>query len=81
MHAAFFGGCVALAHARAEPFLLLGWALVVSLCFIAPPFPPGEPARWVLGACLCAFLVVVLPACWAAGHSPPCLNDVSPLAG
>ena len=43
MHAAFFGGCVALAHARAEPFLLLGFTMGASLWFIAPPSPSTVP--------------------------------------
>ena len=80
MHLAFFCGCGALAHARPEPFLLLGWALGVSLCFIAPPFTSGGAGRWGLWAGFGAFLAVFVAACWRDSLSTPKFISVAPVA-
>jgi hypothetical protein len=71
MHAGFFGGCVALAHVRAEPFLFLGFTLVANLWFIAPPLASAAAARWVVGAAYAAFLCVFAAASLRDGLSLP----------
>jgi hypothetical protein len=78
MHAAFFGGCVALAHARAEPFLLLGFTMGVSLWFIAPASPSAAAARWGVGGAYAALLCVMAAASLRDGLSLPTVVAVLP---
>jgi hypothetical protein len=73
MHAAFFGGCVALAHVREEPFLFLGFTLGANLWFIAPPLVSAAAARWVVGGAYAAFLAVFEAASRRDGLSQPAL--------
>jgi class 3 adenylate cyclase len=78
MHAAFLGGCVALAHARAEPFLLLGFALGANLWFIAPPLASAAAARLVLAGGLVLFLGAFAAASRRDGLTQPPLMAVLP---
>jgi hypothetical protein len=78
MHAAFAGGCVALAHARAEPFLFFGFTMGVSLALIAPPASSAAAVRWGLGGAYAAFLAVFAAASRRDGLSQPLLVVVLP---
>jgi class 3 adenylate cyclase len=78
MHGVFLGGCVALAHARAEPFLLLGFAMGLSLWFVAPPSPSAAAARWGAGSAYAALLGAMAAASRRDGLSLPGLVAVLP---
>ena len=71
MHTAFVGGCVALAHVRAEPFLILGFTMGANLWFIAPPLASAAAARWIIGSAYAAFLGVFAAASRRDGLSQP----------
>ena len=59
MHSVFACGCMALAHARAEPFLILGFSLGAGLCYVAPPCASATAARRWLGAAYGGLLAVL----------------------
>jgi class 3 adenylate cyclase len=80
MHAALFGGCGALAHARAEPFLLAGFGMGVSLCFVAPPVGSEAAARYMLWAAYAAFLAVFVRSGDREGLEPPSVIAAVPVA-
>lgn len=77
MHGAFFAALVALAHLRAEPFLLLGFAMGVGLGFVAPPAASPVAAGREVWAAYVALVVALFHSsvCGAnldaqAAHSP-----------
>jgi class 3 adenylate cyclase len=80
MHATFFTACLALAHARPDPFLLLGVAMSMSLCIIAPPFASPIVARYAMVAALAAFLAVFTASSARDGQSQLTFTLILPLA-
>jgi hypothetical protein len=80
MHAAFLGGFAAPAHARAEPFLLLGVTLGASFSYIAPPPAAAAAARAALGAACAAFLAAFAAAARRDGLAIPGPVAVIPMA-
>jgi class 3 adenylate cyclase len=80
MHGAFFLGLAALAHARPEPFLLLGFAMGAGLCFVAPPTGSAAAAGRGVGAAYAVFLAAFCAASAREGLPQPSTVAIVPMA-
>ena len=71
MHLTFFCALAALAHLRAEPFLLLGVAAGNSLAFLAPVTRSVTTARRAAAAATAVVLAVFAAAAYRDGAALP----------